>query len=159
MRTPAGGEPDLADSSDVAELPTIIPAEHAALLGEDDELDRTVVVDRRPVVRWSLVTESGLALPLNSSTVLLGRRPTSTDVSIELVAVPDDTRTLSKNHARLDLRDEVWTITDLKSTNGVILVAADGAETELPSGGSGEITEQFILGNVSLSLTFENGVS
>ena len=155
-----GSPPPFDARADVAELPTIVPAQHPGLLNdEEDELDRTVVVDRRPVVRWSLVTESGVTLPLTSNSVLLGRKPASTDVSVELVAVPDETRTLSKNHARLDLRDGVWTITDLKSTNGVILVAPDGGETELPPGGSAEITAQFILGNVSLSLTFENGVS
>ena len=110
-------------------------------------------------MQWNLVTESGVSLPLKSNTVLLGRKPASNDVSIELVAVPDETRTLSKNHARLDLSDGVWTITDLKSTNGVILVAADGRETELPAGGSAVLSEQFILGNVSLSLAFENGAS
>ncbi len=163
MRTAEVQAPSSFDArANVAEMPTIIPSQHSGILNnddDDDDLDRTVVVDRRPLVQWNLVTESGVVLPLKSNSVLLGRKPTSTDVSVELVAVPDETRTLSKNHARLDLQDEVWTITDLTSTNGVILVAADGKETELPAGGSAALSEQFILGNVSLSLTFENGPS
>lgn len=144
----------------VAELPTIIPSQHLGVLdAEDDEFDRTVVVDRRPVVQWRLTTDTGVTLPLKSNSVVLGRKPSSNDVAVDAVVVPDETRTLSKYHARLDLRDGVWTVTDLHSTNGVILVTADGSEIELPAGGSAVLEEQFILGNVSLKLDFENGLS
>lgn len=146
--------------ANVAELPTIVPSQHPGILDAvDDDLERTVVVDRRPVVRWSLVTEAGIALPMRSDSVLLGRKPTSVDGGVELIAVPDDTRTLSKNHARLDLSDGIWTVTDLNSTNGVTLVADDGSETQLPAGGSSVLSENFILGNVTLRLVFENGTS
>ena len=146
--------------SSVAELPTIVPSQHPGILDSaDDDLDRTVAVDRRPIVRWSLITDSGVVLPLKSDSVLLGRKPVSSDLSVEPIAVPDESRTLSKNHARLELRDGLWTVTDLNSTNGVILVSADGAEVQLPAGGSSPLAEQFILGNVILRLVFENGVS
>lgn len=146
--------------ANVAELPTIIPSQHPGVLdAADDELERTVVVDRRPVVRWRLMTDTGATLPLKSNSVVLGRKPSSNDVAVDVLVVPDETRTLSKNHARLDLRDGVWTVTDLNSTNGVILVAADGNEIELPAGGSAVLEGQFILGNVSLKLDFENGLS
>lgn len=146
--------------ANVAELSTIIPSEHPGILDAgDDELDRTVVVDRRPLICWSLLTEMGVALPLRSDSVLLGRKPVASDAGVELITVPDETRTLSKNHARLDLRDDVWTVTDLHSTNGVILVAADGSETLLAAGGSSPLSGKFILGNVSLRLVFENGPS
>lgn len=123
----------------------------------DEEFERTVIFDRRPVVRWSLLTETGVALRLTSGSVVLGRRPTPGESGVELMTVPDETRTMSKSHARLDLRNDVWTVTDLHSTNGVILVAADGSETQLPAGGSAPLSGHFILGTVSLRLVFENG--
>lgn len=147
------------DPYSVAELPTIIPSRNASTAQEtddDDELDRTVVVDRRPIIRWSLITDTGGILPITSNSVLLGRKPTSNDIAVEPLVVPDPSRTLSKNHARLDLQDGTWTLTDLQSTNGVIIVGPGGAEEMLPAGGSAQPTGRFLLGNVGLRLVFED---
>jgi hypothetical protein len=116
----------------------------------DDELDSTVVVERVSPVRWQLVTDDGHILPLRSPRVLLGRKPSGEGLA--LVVVPDSTKTLSKNHARLDLADGVWTVTDLDSTNGVIIVEDDGTETLLPEGGSAPVAGGFVLGKVGLRI-------
>jgi hypothetical protein len=117
-----------------------------------DDLDRTVVVDRRPVVPWHLVVEGGPALRLSSTRVVLGRRPAGADSAAQELAVPDSTRTLSKVHARLELADGVWTVTDLNATNGVIVIGADGTETLLDPGASAPIAERFVLGRVALRI-------
>ena len=66
--------------------------------------------------------------------------------------MPDLTRTLSKLHARLDLADDAWTITDLNSTNGVLLVEDDGAETLIEPGSTVAVTGAFVLGKVGMSI-------
>ena len=118
------------------------------------ELDRTVVVDRRPVVPWRLVVEGGPTFRLTGSSAVLGRRPAGSGGGAQEIAVPDPTRTLSKVHARLDLADGVWTVTDLNATNGVIVTRPDGAEDLLDPGASAAISGRFVLGKVGMSLSF-----
>ena len=67
-------------------------------------------------------SDAGRAIPLTSETVILGRRPIRDPEfpDAQLISLDDDTRTVSKTHARLELRDERWFITDLDSTNGVL---------------------------------------
>jgi hypothetical protein len=118
-----------------------------------DELDRTVVVDRRPVVPWHLVIEGGPALRLVGSRVVLGRRPAGAGGDAQELAIPDSTRTLSKVHARLELAAGVWTITDLHATNGVIVIEADGTEQLLDPGASAPLHGRFVLGKVAMRVT------
>ena len=68
--------------------------------------------------------------------------------------MPDSTRTLSKVHARLDLADGVWTVTDLNATNGVIVIEADGSENLLDPGASAVVRDRFVLGKVGMRLSF-----
>jgi hypothetical protein len=121
------------------------------------DLDRTVVVDRRPVASWSLVVEGGPTFRLSGSPVVLGRRPAGTQAGVEEIAVPDPTRTLSKAHARLELADGTWIVTDLDATNGVIVIGADGAETLLDPGASAPIVERILLGKVELRVVPDDG--
>lgn len=118
---------------------------------DDEDLEATVVVDRRSRMRWYLVLEDGTRLPLTGEAVVLGRNPDAVPGEQQL-AVPDRTRTLSKTHARLDLQGEEWRLTDLHSTNGVVLVADDGTETLLDPGESVMGTGRFILGEVALQV-------
>lgn len=132
------------------------PAEAAPVEDDDEEYGETVVVDRRPQVSWTLVLDDGPALRLTGAHVLLGRKPASTDADTQALAVPDKTRTLSKVHARLDLEDGVWKITDLNSTNGVLLVAEDGTETLVDPGNAVEVKGSFVLGKVAMSIRHED---
>ena len=121
--------------------------------GDDEEYLDTVVVDRHPRREWELVLETGATYPLASATVALGRRPEGTDPAVQYLAVSDTTRTLSKQHAVLRLEQNVWTITDLSSTNGVILVDSDGQEHPLASASPAPIADRgFRLGSVSMTL-------
>jgi pSer/pThr/pTyr-binding forkhead associated (FHA) protein len=62
-------------------------------------------------------------------------------------------------HARLDLVDDEWTITDLNSTNGVLVVESDGTETLLDPGAAVRVRGRFILGKVGMSISFEDASS
>ena len=91
--------------------------------------------------------------------MVLGRRPAATAPGTQTLAVPDSTRTLSKSHARLDLVDGEWSITDLGSTNGVLIVGADGEEALIEPGDAVPVPGRFILGKVGMSITYEAGDS
>lgn len=136
-----------------------LPPEPVAPADDDssedaDELDRTVVVDRRPVVPWRLIVDGGPTFRLSGSSAVLGRRPAGSGAGSQEIAVPDSTRTLSKVHARLELADGVWTVTDLNATNGVIVVGDDGSENLLDPGASAVVRERFVLGKVGMRLSF-----
>lgn len=130
-------------------------AEPAHLADGDDDDGATVVVDRRPKVQWHLNVDGNAPLPLVGDKVLLGRRPSATAPGIHPLAVPDTTRTLSKAHAHLELTDGEWTITDLNSTNGVLIVDEAGEETLIAPGEPVPVTGRFILGKVGMSVSFE----
>ena len=91
---------------------------------------------------------------MTADVVIVGRRPSAdlTRPGAQLVPVSDDTRTVSKTHARLERTDAGWTIVDLDSTNGVVLVREDGAEIELEPGAAAPVTERFLLGDAELGL-------
>ena len=130
--------------------------ENEANEGDGDELDRTVVVDRRPVVPWRLIVDGGPTFRLSGSIAVLGRRPAGSGAGSQEIAIPDSTRTLSKVHARLDLVDGVWTVTDLNATNGVIVIEADGSENLLDPGASAVVRDRFVLGKVGMRLSFDD---
>jgi hypothetical protein len=128
---------------------------HAPGDDEDDEDGATVVVDRKPRIKWFLSVDGAGDLPLTAEHVLLGRKPTTTTLGTQALSVPDTTRTLSKLHARLDLADGRWTITDLNSTNGVLIVEPDGTENLIEPGSAVMVKGRFILGRVGMSIRFE----
>jgi hypothetical protein len=122
-----------------------------------DDLDRTIVVDRRPTTPWQLVIEGGPTLRLVGSRVVLGRQPAGAGGGAHELAIPDPTRTLSKVHALLELADGAWTVTDLNATNGVIAIDVDGTENLLDPGASAPIVERLVLGKVAMRITSEIG--
>lgn len=119
-----------------------------------DALDRTVVTRRRRIP-WALVPPNGVPVDLTSDVVILGRRPSpdATHPDAQLVPIADETRTVSKTHARLQLRGETWFVTDLDSTNGVLFATLMGTEVEAPPGEEIEAGERFFLGDAEVRLT------
>lgn len=122
--------------------------------GDDEVLDQTVIARRnvRPV--WELVPASGSPIPLSATVVILGRRPASDAAypTAQLVAVPGDARTVSKTHARIELRGDAWVVTDLGSTNGVLVRTLMGDEVEVEAGGQLDAGERFFLGDEEFHL-------
>ena len=122
--------------------------------GDDEVLDQTVIARRnvRPV--WELVPASGSPILLSATVVILGRRPASDAAypTAQLVAVPGDARTVSKTHARIELRGDAWVVTDLGSTNGVLVRTLMGDEVEVEVGGQLDAGERFFLGDEEFHL-------
>ena len=121
---------------------------------DDDALDQTIITRRAPHATWELVPASGSPVPLTADVVVLGRRP-SADASFpsaQLVAVLDEARTVSKTHARLELRGDGWIVTDLGSTNGVMVRTLMGDEVEVEPGTQLDAGERFFLGDEEFHL-------
>ena len=118
-----------------------------------DALDRTVVT-RRKRIPWMLVPPGGAPVALTSNVVILGRRPVpdAAHPDAQLVAISDETRTVSKTHARLQLRGDTWFVTDLDSTNGVLFATLMGTEVEAPRGEEIEAGARFFLGDAEVRL-------
>ncbi|AZS35834.1 hypothetical protein CVS47_00432 [Microbacterium lemovicicum] len=156
---PRAGEPRPAGASvSVAPEPVIepvpaAPEPAAAVEDEDEDLDQTVIVHRRRA-EWELVPPGGAPVAISSDVVILGRRPSADDVypSAQLLPLVDETRTVSKTHARLELTGDGWVITDLASTNGVLLTTEDGTEQEAASGVPLPVGERFHLGDAEVRL-------
>lgn len=151
---PDAGAPRSARTS-VAALYT--QPEFASDLDGDDDLDaldRTVVARRRRIP-WALVPPSGDPVELTSSVVIVGRRPAADSAfpDAQLIAITDETRTVSKTHARLQLRGDTWFVTDLDSTNGVLFATLMGTEIEAPPGEEIEAGERFFLGDAEVRLS------
>lgn len=125
---------------------------------EEDDLEATVVA-RRKRTAWTLTGPSGVRIPLTSGTVILGRRPSADPEhpDAQLVALDDDTRTVSKTHALLELRDDRWFITDLGSTNGVLFSTLMGTEVAATPGEATEAGDRFLLGDAEVSLARSDG--
>lgn len=160
---PAPSQPPTPASPPPNDVPTWLdnpatasaPVTQPPSVDDDDDDGATVVVDRRPQVQWHLNVDGAEPLPLVGDKVILGRRPTATVPGIHPLAVPDTTRTLSKAHAQLELSDGEWSITDLNSTNGVLLVDEAGEETLITPGQPVPVPGRFILGKVGMSISFE----
>jgi hypothetical protein len=128
--SPAAGAPVSASSS-VSAQEREQQESAPAPWGED--LERTVV-ERRGHARWELVLPDGSTADLSGDVVILGRNPVADPAHprAQLLAIADPTRTVSKTHARLERRGEVWRIVDLGSTNGTQVNGTKITEAPLP---------------------------
>ncbi|SDQ45317.1 DUF5684 domain-containing protein [Microbacterium sp. cf332] len=143
---PAAGAPRTAEAA--------VPAQLRRAEGADEaDVDHTVVVSRRRVY-WQLVLPDGEIAPLTGDVAIVGRQPAPDPAfpRAQLVAIDDRTRTVSKTHARLELRSGLWHITDLHSTNGVVLTSFLGTEIELEPGSDAPAGERFLLGDAELRI-------
>ncbi|MFK4731008.1 DUF5684 domain-containing protein [Agromyces mediolanus] len=137
----APGDDDIADAATIMVAPA-----------EEDPIDRTVVVERRPRVSWTLVTDDGARLPLDAALVVLGRNPRQVGEGEQRLVVPDPSRTLSKTHAELRRDGEQWTVVDLGSTNGVLVPDRFGEEQLIDPGVPTPVGERLVLGTLGLRL-------
>lgn len=146
--SPAAGSPRSALHAVSAQQRRLEP------FADDDDLDQTVITRRAKKPTWQLVPASGAPVPLTSDVVILGRRPAGDAAfpGAQLVAVPGDARTVSKTHARLERKDETWVVTDLGSTNGVLVRTLMGDEIEVEPGGQIDAGERFFLGDEEFHL-------
>jgi hypothetical protein len=153
---PDAGAPRSARSSVSALYAEPAAPEPPAFAGDDDpdEFDHTVVARRRRIP-WVLIPPGGGPVDISSDVVILGRRPAADPAypGAQLVSISDETRTVSKTHARLERRDDTWYVTDLGSTNGVLFATLMGTEVEAQPGQEIEAGERFFLGDAEVRLT------
>lgn len=100
----------------------------------------------RPV--WRLLLPGGRSIPVTRP-VLLGRNPSRAVHSAEAepIALDDPTSTVSKTHALLAPDGDALTVTDLYSTNGVVVAGARAVAGEpVPVTSGAEV----LLGDLSL---------
>lgn len=119
-----------------------------------EDIDETVIARRSVRPTWELIPVSGSPIPLTAAVVILGRRPAGDAAypNAQLVAVQDGARTVSKTHARIELRGDAWIVTDLGSTNGVLVRTLMGDEVEVEPGGQLDAGERFFLGDEEFHL-------
>jgi FHA domain len=85
---------------------------------------------------WRLTFADGQSFEATSSMVL-GRDPAVVPVRPQAQRIPvaDPAKSVSKTHAIIDLESAELSVTDLHSTNGVIVTRPDGRRDDLPPGG------------------------
>jgi hypothetical protein len=114
-------------SDDVVFFPTvpgIVPPPVA------DVADETVVaVPTRETLEWRLYFSDRAPLVITGA-LFIGRNPSATGAlpDAELLAIADPEKTLSKTHAVLEVDGADLWVTDLNSTNGIIVIDPDDSE-------------------------------
>ncbi|MDQ1123589.1 FHA domain-containing protein [Microbacterium trichothecenolyticum] len=143
VETTDAADPTAASRTGTAEVPV-----SAAV----DESTQTARPRTRRRGEWKLGLPDGQRVAVTGRAVVLGRRPPVQDDGVQYIAVADDTRTVSKQHARLDWAVTGWTITDLGSTNGVTLLHDDGRAERVRADAPTLATPRFRLGDAELEL-------
>lgn len=119
----------------------------------DMSFEATIVMPRR-ATSWVIEFEDGATLALPSDDVIVGRQPVQFD-GTTTVQLPDDSRQVSRTHARLrrDIESDTWTIEDLASANGVATVDGDtGALTWVTRHTPTPTTEYLLIGHLRCRL-------
>lgn len=112
--------------------------------------DHTVIAQRRREV-WVLEVVGGDSYPLPEGQVTIGRAA-ATNADSQHIGVVDATRTMSKRHAALRLDGGSWKVSDLGSTNGTYLRAADGREVEVTVGNEVTVDGVLLLGDLEANI-------
>mgnify|MGYP001144389445 CR=1 FL=1 len=144
--SPAAGSPRSAAGA--------VAAQHRRGDDVEDDIDQTVITRRARKPTWQLVPAAGAPVPITADVVILGRRPAGDPAfsRAQLIAVPGEALTVSKTHARLERHEDTWTITDLASTNGVLVRTLMGEEVEVEPGSKIDAGERFFLGDEEFHL-------
>ncbi|MCL2848607.1 MAG: FHA domain-containing protein [Micrococcales bacterium] len=115
------------------------------------DMDITVQVGPPLAEPWTLALDDGRSFLVRERTAVVGRRPTSAP-GVQAVMIADTTRTLSRTHARLDFGDDGWVVTDLGSTNGVLVTDVDGAQRQVEPGHPTPVCGYVAFGSVEARL-------
>ncbi|WP_394942350.1 RDD family protein [Psychromicrobium sp. YIM B11713] len=84
---------------------------------------------------FKLLFDDGRIVDLDGA-ALIGRNPSGYDGEVidQLIAVPDESRSISKTHLHVRTADEGLWVTDRQSTNGSAVVSAEGSVNRLVAG-------------------------
>ncbi|PRY68105.1 FHA domain-containing protein [Glaciihabitans tibetensis] len=120
----------------------------------DNPEEEATVISGRRFAPWTLETDGTHRISILSPVVILGRNPAADPAypDAQLVSVRDVRKTVSKSHARVEFAAGRWSVTDLGSTNGVLLITPSGEEREIESGSRQDLTDRFLLGELPARL-------
>lgn len=111
-----------------------------------DSLDdrTTVAPPRKPRGTWHLVLPDGTAHSVAGTTVI-GRQPDAAAApgATATLAIDDPDGLVSKSHAVIELNGGRLAVRDLGSTNGAVVLAADGSESEVSSDSATPLDDGF----------------
>ena len=102
--------------------------------------------------QYEIIVRGGDRYPLPGDRVIVGRAPTGTERDTLYLALPDQTRTLSKRHAELRRAGDLWFVQDLGSTNGVAVSIGGTSPVRIPPGKRVQLTGPFRLGEVDVHI-------
>lgn len=117
-----------------------------------DDVEVTVKSEPPTFAPWTLALDDGRVFVVRARSVVVGRRPAALVPGVQALAVADATRTLSRTHARLDLVEGIWRVTDLGSTNGVLVTDADGGQKKAEPGDPTPVCGYVAFGSVEARL-------
>jgi FHA domain len=98
-----------------------------------ESMDETrVSVRRRAGVHWRLVLPDSRHVQV-SGALLVGRDPAANSryPGATFLTIDDDGHSISKTHAVFEVDDQGLWVTDLDSTNGVVIIQADAQELDI----------------------------
>lgn len=129
----------------------------APTLAEPEDVDETRIVTRSTATVWNLELEGHGVFAVPHVDLIVGRKPTPLEQFADAVPfpIPDPTKTLSKVHARLFLREGSWYIIDLGATNGVLIETSRGDE-QISVGSEVSLAAGFVLGDLRMRMLAEN---
>lgn len=123
--------PSVSVSPPVASESPVVP--EAVDAGDDLEMTRRASL--HAPLAWQLVLPNSAPVTLDAPCVT-GRNPVAPPLmpGAVLLCLADDTQSVSKTHAALEVRNRLVWVTDLHSTNGTTLVNPAGERSECPPG-------------------------
>jgi hypothetical protein len=137
-----------------------IPLAAVTISAVDDAIDdeTRVAPPRKSRAAWRLVLADGTAHVV-SGKVVVGRQPVlSASTGAESVLkVADPDGLMSKSHAAFEVEKGALWVTDLGSTNGIVILNADGTELEIPPRGRSEVPEDAEVELATFVLTAKRG--
>ena len=110
----------------------------------DDSVDEATTLSARRSKQpsyWTLTLPNGNVELVTDRPIIVGRAPEFLPAlpQARLMPVPDNNRSVSKNHACFSMYGAALVVEDLGSTNGVIVTRADGREHDIGVGGRTEL--------------------
>ena len=129
-----------------ASAPPPAPSRPPAWIDDDDD---ATFFAKRHRARWVLRIIGGEEYDLDDVTTIgrEGIRPIP-----GVLALIDDTRTISKLHARLRREADNWYVTDLGSTNGTYVRDDKGNEIEVPANSEAKVVGTLLLGDLEANI-------
>ena len=121
--------------------PAAAPSTATAVAPTPESMDETrVSVRRRAGAHWRFVLPDARHVEV-SGALLVGRDPAANEryPGAALLTIDDEAHSVSKTHAVFEVDSDGLWVTDLNSTNGVVITQPDGTELDVDPDVRGQI--------------------